>query len=583
MDRHFRYNIPYAILGILISLLSIVSCDNSSRRAAMLTVLDEADSLNQSYIPITSDSLLKEATVYFDRHGTPNERLRAHYLLGCAYRDMGEAPRAVKTWQDAVTHADTTATDCDFRTLGKAYSQMANLFYNQLLFSDVIEARKKAYHYTLISGDTLVAIHEYKMMASPYLLQNRNDSAETILKDALSLYEKHGFLQEKLKASTMLMHLYIDQPTYLSALKDLIDKYETGCTLFDENHELPPSKRLYYYYKGRYYEGINLLDSAELCYRKIFRPNMSHLNSNPMYKGLLSVYQKKQIGDSIAKYADLYCESMDSAAVLKNRELTAQMAASYNYNHYQKQALENSEKANKRLYFVIILLILSIILIIAAIFFNLKYRKKQKLLAELQLEYAEALQKYNEIKKQLQQSDEKHDYVINSSNWEIAEEQTIIEILNNQHKEEKEKLIQQLHSHTEQIEQLERQLKISQYTKHSIVFFSLGIVRRIKIYAKDSQRKLSENDILTLTDVVKEYFPDLMTDLERSLSITPLAKNVCLLTILNLKPREIVNLLGISSSQVSNLRKDVNLALFKENTTRTLYQNLSRHYRILSS
>ena len=88
--------------------------------------------------------------------------------------------------------------------------------------------------------------------------------------------------------------------------------------------------------------------------------------------------------------------------------------------------------------------------------------------------------------------------------------------------------------------------------------------------------------MLTLADAAKEHFPDLITDLDSSPDITPLAKNVCLLTILNLKPGEIVNLLGISSSQVSNLRKDVNLALFNDNTTRTLYQNLSRHYRILS-
>ncbi len=87
----------------------------------MLAVLDDADSLNRSYIPITSDSLLIEAATYFDSHGTPNERIRAHYLLGCAYRDMGEAPRTVKTWQDAVNCADTTATDCDYKTLGKAY------------------------------------------------------------------------------------------------------------------------------------------------------------------------------------------------------------------------------------------------------------------------------------------------------------------------------------------------------------------------------------------------------------------------------------------------------------------------------
>lgn len=583
MKKHFNHNILCIIFVIVWGLLFTISCDSSSRRSAMLAVLDEADSLNRSYVPITSDSLLKVASTYFDNHGTPNEHLRALYLLGCAYRDMGEAPHAIETWQDAVTCADTTATDCDYHSLGKVYSQMGNLFYYQLLLSDEIVARKQAYRCALISGDTLAAIHEFKMMANSYLLQNKNDSAENILKGALSLYRKHGYHQEELKASTMLMYIYAEQPSSISALKDLIDRYEAECTLFDENHELPPSKRQFYYYKGRYYEGVNYLDSAEICYRKIFRPNMSPLSANPMYKGLLSVYQKKQKGDSIAKYADLYCASMDSSAILKDRELTAQMAASYNYNHYQKQALGNAEKANKRLYFVIILLILSIVLIIVAIFFNLKYKKKQKKLEELQIEYSEALQKYNNIKKQLQQSDEQHKHVINSSNKENPESQAIVDILNNQHKVEKEKLIWQLHTQTEKIEQLERQLKISQYTRPSIAFFNLGIVRRIKIYAKDSQRHLSKTDILTLADAAKEHFPDLITDLDSSPDITPLAKNVCLLTILNLKPREIVNLLEISSSQVSNLRKDVNIALFNDHTTRTLFQNLSKRYKILTS
>ena len=583
MNRHFTHKILFGILAFLCGMLSTVSCDSSSRRTIMLAVLDEADSLNRSFIPITSDSLLKEATGYFDSHGTPNERLRAHYLLGCAYRDMGEAPHAIETWQYAITCADTTASDCDYKLLGKAYSQMANLYHNQLLLSDVIDARKQAYRFTLMAKDTLVAIHEYKMMASSYLLQNKNDSAECILKKALSLYLRHGYLQEELKASTMLMYLYAEQPSNISALKDLIDRYEAECNLFDGNHELPPSKRQYYYYKGRYYEGVNMLDSAELCYRKIFRPNMNYLDANPMYKGLLGVFKKKQIGDSIAKYANLYCMSIDSSSILKDRELTAQMAASYNYYRFQKQALDNAEKANERLYIAVILLSLSIIGIMSAVFFNMQSRKKQKVLDNLRREYAEAQYNYNRTKKQLQELDENHKNVLNSIQKGNASPQETINMINAQHEEEKQKLTYQLHSYTEKAEQLERQLEISLYTKSSIPFLNLGIVKRIKIFAKDKHQQLSDTDLRTLADAAKDYFPDLITDLESSPDITPLAKNVCLLTILNLKPGEIVNLLGISSSQVSNLRKDVNMALFNDNTTRTLFQNLSKRYKILSS
>ena len=61
MKRHHRRQIPYTIVAVLWGMLSIISCDRGSHRAAMLAILDEADSLNRSYIPISSDSLLKEA------------------------------------------------------------------------------------------------------------------------------------------------------------------------------------------------------------------------------------------------------------------------------------------------------------------------------------------------------------------------------------------------------------------------------------------------------------------------------------------------------------------------------------------
>ena len=93
-------------------LLLLVACDDG-RRERMEALLDRADSLNRAYIPMTGglDSLLLEATKYYDRHGTPNEQLRAHYLLGCAYRDMGEAPAALQSFQDAVDRVPKTGYD----------------------------------------------------------------------------------------------------------------------------------------------------------------------------------------------------------------------------------------------------------------------------------------------------------------------------------------------------------------------------------------------------------------------------------------------------------------------------------------
>ena len=83
--------------------------------------------------------------------------------------------------------------------------------------------------------------------------------------------------------------------------------------------------------------------------------------------------------------------------------------------------------------------------------------------------------------------------------------------------------------------------------------------------------------------VTNDYFPDLISDLNGAPGISTLGMHVCLLVALNIQPNEITHLLGISSAQVGNLKKDVNNALFDESTAKTLYKNLTTRYKIMSS
>ena len=299
---------------------------------------------NKAYVPFISDTIAKDLVSYYDDNGSPNDRLLARYLLGCVYRDLGEAPHAVDCYLDAVNHADTTATNCDFYTLSSVYSQLATVFYRQLLLSNEIDARKKASHYAFLANMPKLGIYNIDMIAGSYILMNKKDSAEIILKSVLEQYRKHGYVQQALRSSKTLMFLYTESPQRLAEAKTLMDQFECESELFNEQHELPPSQRQYYYYKGLYYEGINELDSAEYYYRKITRPNMKAAQKDPMYRGLLSVFKKRHQADSIAKYALLYGEANDSSIAKKDQELTAQMASLYNYNRYQKEALKSEKK-----------------------------------------------------------------------------------------------------------------------------------------------------------------------------------------------------------------------------------------------
>ena len=137
------------LLALCLAILSLTSCDGGARRASMLAVLDEADSLNRNFIPMTNDSALQEAVAFFDSHGTANERMRAHYLLGCTYRDLNEELKALDAFHNAASAADTAASDCDYHTLSRVHAQMAGLFEQQYLPYQMLEANRLWSKYSL--------------------------------------------------------------------------------------------------------------------------------------------------------------------------------------------------------------------------------------------------------------------------------------------------------------------------------------------------------------------------------------------------------------------------------------------------
>ena len=545
--------------------------------------------MNKADVPFTSDSLMLDVADYYDRHGTANDRVQAHYLLGCVYRDLKEAPHAIDCFKEAITKADTTSSDCDFITYSRIYAQMAGLYHQQLLLTNEIQAHQKATRMSLYAKDTLHAIYHLGMSAGPYMMMNKNDSAEIILKSTLGLYQQYGYLQEGLQASTMLMHLYANTSDRSDDLKKLIDRYDSECAQFDSNHNLPPSLRLFYYYKGRYFELIDQLDSAEFYYRKMQKKGMSWAYQNSMYKGLLCTFKKKRQSDSIAKYVDLYCQANDSSVVRKDQQQTALLAASYDYVFYKNQFVEKAKVAQTQLH----ILILLIVIIAGLVIFFLERRHKnakqqQKKQSEIRLLRAECVslsESLDNKEMELQAQDESYQRIISAIKEDMDtkydESQSIISKLNLQHEEEKKRLSDEINQKKKEMLELEKKIQIYAGKEILTPYLRLGIVNRVRLFADKSDKKLSEEDQNKLIEATGECYPNFITDLKHTPKIGELGIRVGILIALNIKPRDITHLLDMPYNQISNIKQDLNQGLFNENTARTLYQNLCMRYKIM--
>jgi len=91
---------------IIILLLALTCCTTEADRNRMRAGLDSINERNRNDQPFTVSDV-RPYVQFFDDHGTPNDRLLAHYLLGRAYHDHGEAPMALECYQRAIDYADT--------------------------------------------------------------------------------------------------------------------------------------------------------------------------------------------------------------------------------------------------------------------------------------------------------------------------------------------------------------------------------------------------------------------------------------------------------------------------------------------
>ena len=179
---------PRAITVIVYCLLVIVLSSCSGDGSQIRAQLEELERQNRADSVMTNDSLAERLVKYFDLHGTPNERMRAHYILGRTYADMGEAPAALEAYLEAADCADTTQADCDYAKLSRIHAQSA-LIYNEFVQPrSQLNELNKAVYYARKAKDTLIAIECYAQKANAYKWLKMPDSVMSIRIRASQLY-----------------------------------------------------------------------------------------------------------------------------------------------------------------------------------------------------------------------------------------------------------------------------------------------------------------------------------------------------------------------------------------------------------
>ncbi len=512
-----------------------------------------ADAQNKCFVPFTTDSVMKEVAHYYERKGTPNEQMRAFYLLGRAYYDMGELPQAMESFLTAEEHADTSLQSCDYKTLCRIHSQKAKLFYTQYLPKSSLEELRKACRYALLDHDSLTYLLCFEQKNRAFLQLHEIDSVLEVCEYVNKCFLRMGENVRAARTMSTSVHFFIQKGDFKKA-EQLIHDYSTTLS-----NAAPLALGSLYSQKGDYFLALHQYDSAITNYRRLYELNSNLENVVLGSQGLYLSYKGLGIADSTWKYMEIYCSANDSSNIFNSARIMQEMESSYRYErnlHLSELKSEQLKTRNAVIVSIIILLVLVLALSLHKIRKN--QREASMKLREENRKYLKVLSEYDKTRKEVQ--------TLKSNMSDVTK------LLEQKEQNEKTLLRQVASFHADSIMPTEWDV--------NDVILSQDPIPLLHKYAANGTQLTSDEDIRQLLSLVRKTLPSFLEEIERrGGNLKQIQRLVCILVKLRFLPSEICVLLNMSSSSLSNMRKRLLKRLFDENGNASVFDERIRSLR----
>ena len=499
--------------------ITAASGGGMARSVRMRLALLRAKACNKLLLPLNRDSLLM-LDGYFTDHGTPNERMLAKYIIGCSYLDDNDAPRALEYFHEAASMADTTNVDCDWRTLQKVHVQSGLLLYNKDALHDADEEYKLAFKYAIKAKDTLNALLAIEQKTNIYMAEGKTDSLIKLRKKLYSLYMKNGYTEN---AAMSLGPIVVDlvKMGELDEAKRYLDNYERNSGLFDSLGNIEKGREIHYYIKGTYYLEAGKPDSAEYFFRKCASSTTELAVIQPAFKGLMRLYKQLNLPDSMAKYAELVNVLQDTVYNKDMMQHLQQMQAVYNYDRHVEMAEKESAYFKALGTAVALILLLVIIYMVGYIIRKRKLRLREK-------------------------------HKLEQSIGELQNANHGLEAMNESQRKETRQIIDEKTKEIEQLRQEKQNLeKQFDCQPKQPLFADEPIVRLLDENLRKAPNSMTSDEYHRLKELFTGFEP--LSRWEKMMSSNEY--QVCLLVKVGFSPKDISILMGLSLSNISNIRK----------------------------
>ena len=492
----------------------------------MRHLLLRSNAQNKANVLFTSDSIGNVLVSYYDRHGSPNERMLAHYIKGCAYRDMDDLSATLDCYNNAVFAAVPSSPDCNYDQLGIIYKQIAAIFHKRLMSDEAIQAYELAERYSLKAKDTVNILTIWDGKSNSLLKEGYIWEALFIKEEVARKFREMNCPQNAAQIMGLCVKWYARQGEFDKA-KAAMEEYETHSGYFLENGDIEPGREDYYHIKGVYYFQKEMLDSAHYYFRKL-QKNAKTRNSQYLAAwGLTRFYNRYGKQDSVAKYA---LQTLKHLYKISTRQNQQNAQAVYNYSRYfetvHRKEVEAKDTQLRFFKWIVGSIATAFGLTLLILLQHLRNRKKTQTIEGL-------------------------NGLIEGMNKVISQNATDLQL--------KEKLEESVSMLEKTLQAYRTKEKIHSRTHNLNTLQQQPVVKRMIEMGKARKEYPTSNDWHTLYPLVEEFYPE-MARIRKKTSETEY--QICVLTKLDCDLSDIIYLMGVSRAYMSTTRKRLSEKLF---------------------
>jgi len=494
---------------------------------------------DKAYIVATSDKRIMDVVAYFEEEGTDAEKQEAYYYAGSVYRDLQDTPKGLLYFFKSMETAEN-GDDCDSVMLINTYSGISRLQYKVQDYKNALVMARKEYKLSEKRNDVWLAT--VIQVGACLVRLDSLDEAKVFLRKSIkmALEQKDNDMGDLVALLHNLSHLKMTEEAgqcYSMIRNDIRNEDVTSDLCLAV---------------GRYYEAVNIPDSALHYYKQAYKKSNSLEETYDATKKLLSLYINKGDNVNVGKYAEEFIKTSGQLDFAERQELSATVNNQFQYHrdYEEERMLKESESLYRAI--GIGLTVLSIVIFFVFLFLFLYRRKKQM---EESRQYKEEIRKANEagdrLKKEIQSKNEELKDVLAKVKQRSKEIEQIQSSLDDAivSLHEKESLLNETISKNERIRQTLNKMNFESNAE--------SMLSNIKTVIK-KYWVMTDKDWEKLHRAINGLYPSFEADLTAKFKgISDKSKKICYMARAGFTDTEIERLTGLPSTTVWRWAKKV--------------------------